>query len=316
MKESNRYIEQEFSTQIEKMPNIIQVEVTNRCNLNCQMCMRSFHNLRYEDMEFSKYKIIINCLPNSVKMVTLTGWGEPLFHPQICKMVSYAHKKGLITWLSTNATLLNRENQRKLLNAKLDFLNISMESLSQSDNSLWFHPYAKDMVRNIKSLVRYRGNKVKPYIAISVTLHKGMMGNVLEIVAFAQRLGIEAVYLSKLNSKFRQGLEGCSDKEGLEIWRRCIQLKKKGKPLVYATYFQFLMLKKIHNLKDICPRIYNMAYINIDGKITPCCILPKYEVGDIFKEALAEIWHSRSYTNFRKEQKRICSKICNIFEEL
>ncbi|MBW7942386.1 MAG: SPASM domain-containing protein, partial [Candidatus Kuenenia stuttgartiensis] len=73
--------------------------------------------------------------------------------------------------------------------------------------------------------------------------------------------------------------------------------------------FRFLYKKMrpaMYRFDKYCPKPYDYLYINIDGRVTPCCDLPRHEVGNILKEDIDEIWNSENMQYFRKNQNDIC----------
>ena len=64
-----------------------------------------------------------------------------------------------------------------------------------------------------------------------------------------------------------------------------------------------------------CPKPYDYLYINIDGKATPCCDLPRYEVGNVLKQSIDEIWHSENMQYFREHQNDVCGTLRRITVE-
>ena len=63
-------------------PNIIQVELTNRCNLSCSMCIRHFWNARLGDMNYDLFKKIDRKYFKISNRIDLYGGGEPLVYPR------------------------------------------------------------------------------------------------------------------------------------------------------------------------------------------------------------------------------------------
>jgi len=116
-------------------PSQAQIEITNRCNLTCEMCPRDHFNLSREDMPFDTFKEIVDRL-GEVKLLTLTGWGEPLVHPQLFEMITHCKQKGYTVKLTTNGTLLTPEMQQKVRNSGLDEITISLDSV-KSVNKKW-----------------------------------------------------------------------------------------------------------------------------------------------------------------------------------
>jgi len=98
-------------------PEALQIEVTNRCNFNCQICIRRVWNAKPLDMDVALYrKIAEACFP-FLKRLVLYGFGEPFIHPQILEMLRIARKRLLKDGeilISTNGSLLTPEIAEKI----------------------------------------------------------------------------------------------------------------------------------------------------------------------------------------------------------
>ncbi|MFQ6110293.1 MAG: radical SAM/SPASM domain-containing protein [Candidatus Aminicenantales bacterium] len=114
-----------------KFPSILYIEPTNDCNLNCIMCARKKSRKEIGYMSLDLYRNIVDQLSGQkISQLTLHLTGEPLLHPGITEMIRYAKDKGLpYVRFATNATLLNDELARNLIDSGLDSLTVSMDSL-------------------------------------------------------------------------------------------------------------------------------------------------------------------------------------------
>ena len=64
-----------------QLPREIQIEVTNRCNLDCDMCPRLvLLKVPEVDMSDETFEAVLGQLDRP-ESITLTGWGEPLASP-------------------------------------------------------------------------------------------------------------------------------------------------------------------------------------------------------------------------------------------
>jgi MoaA/NifB/PqqE/SkfB family radical SAM enzyme len=98
-----------------------------RCNLDCGYCNE------YDD--FSK-PVAIETLKHRVDLlaklgttvVTLSG-GEPLLHPQLDDLIAHLRKRGIIAGMITNGYLLNVERIKRLNDAGLDHMQISIDNV-------------------------------------------------------------------------------------------------------------------------------------------------------------------------------------------
>jgi MoaA/NifB/PqqE/SkfB family radical SAM enzyme len=114
-------------------PDRVYVESTNVCNLDCIMCPTGLHiDTRPKGfMEWDLYTAIIDEIAPFAEAVVLHSWGEPLLHSRIIEMIQYAKERDLWVETSTNATKLTDEASRKILDAGLDRIYLSMDGLTK-----------------------------------------------------------------------------------------------------------------------------------------------------------------------------------------
>jgi radical SAM protein with 4Fe4S-binding SPASM domain len=82
-------------------------------------------------MEWDLYTQVIDEIAPFAEAVVLHSWGEPLLHQKIIEMIKYAKARNLWVETSTNATRLTEEVARKLLDAGLDRVYLSMDGLTK-----------------------------------------------------------------------------------------------------------------------------------------------------------------------------------------
>ena len=67
-------------------PREIQIELTNRCNSACEMCPHTTGEIPAIDFPIEYLDLILSATPE-IADVVLTGWGEPLLHPDFMRFV-------------------------------------------------------------------------------------------------------------------------------------------------------------------------------------------------------------------------------------
>lgn len=298
---------------IPQRPERIQVEITNRCNYTCGMCPRESFNLPEKDISPDLFKQIIDRLETSYN-VTLTGWGEPLLHPALLDMIVYTKDKGHNVGVTTNGLLLSPFVQN-FIEKGLDKLTISLDSIEESGEVKDGHPSNKVVLKNIESIIQSRGAKKKPVITVQITMHSKQQ--CLDTVKYAGEVGADRVYLVRLNIPFgMNSFKRPSLEEEMEIYKETEGLAKQYGLQVdnNFTAFDNQLLRSLYKkLRPVmyrqdkyCPKPYDYLYINIDGKVTPCCDLPRHEVGNILKQSIDEIWHGENMRYFREHQNDVC----------
>jgi len=104
----------------EQEPVCLYLETTNRCNLLCETCPRTFEDLEPPaDMSWDLFTHIVDQFPDIARAV-LHGVGEPMMVKHLPRMVRYLKDRGTYVLFNTNGTLLNDKNGRALIAAGLD----------------------------------------------------------------------------------------------------------------------------------------------------------------------------------------------------
>jgi organic radical activating enzyme len=94
-------------TEEKKIPPIhVQLNPTNRCNMNCPFCSCSARDKRLELSYDEIIDIMIKTRRAGCKSVTITGGGEPLMHPRIFDIIREIKDMGMEIGLVTNGLLL------------------------------------------------------------------------------------------------------------------------------------------------------------------------------------------------------------------
>lgn len=111
-------------------PKRVVVEPTNACNLGCAYCGNKdmLRPKKYLDVELYR-RLLDEMVTLAIPRLTLHTIGEPTLHPRIAEMVRMATEKERVVTLSTNGTLLHRDElARGLVEAGPHVLNVSADA--------------------------------------------------------------------------------------------------------------------------------------------------------------------------------------------
>src|SRR5208337_2073099 len=96
-------------------PVCLYLEVTNRCNLLCETCPRTFEALEPpKDMDWDLFTKIVDQVPG-VARVVLHGVGEPMLVKTLPQMIRYLKDRGIYVLFNTNGTLLAPRKRREII---------------------------------------------------------------------------------------------------------------------------------------------------------------------------------------------------------
>ena len=117
----------------------IYVEISNLCNLNCAFCPGTKRPPR--KMTPAEFASLAPKLRPYTEYLYFHVMGEPLCHPKLGEFLEIAHCHGFRVILTTNGTLLPKQ-QALLLNAPaLHKVNISLHAFEANDLSVPFEDY-------------------------------------------------------------------------------------------------------------------------------------------------------------------------------
>src|SRR3974390_3936610 len=96
-------------------PVCLYLETTNRCNLLCTTCPRTYEELEPPaDMSWELFTRIVDQLPN-IERAVLHGVGEPMLVRDLPAMVRYLKDRGTYVLFNTNRTVLNERKGQALI---------------------------------------------------------------------------------------------------------------------------------------------------------------------------------------------------------
>lgn len=270
---------------VPSFPTHLEVEASSACQMCCPMCKttemvsKGIDFFGFMDMGLYR-KIIDECVREPLYSIKLSWRGEPLLHPHIVEMVSYAKVRGVkdIAFL-TNAERLNLKLTEELVRAGLDWISISFDGLAEIYDKIRKPAIFKETVEKIRYIRKYRDrlNRTKPLIRIQ-SLHSAIKGQEEEFLSF---------------------WEGIADKVNfIADQKRSIDQKD----YTHDPYY-------------VCPASWQRMCIAWDGRVAQCYsdYMMGNVLGDVKENSIKAIWHGEPFNNLRKLMKcgkRLMAKPC------
>jgi Fe-coproporphyrin III synthase len=113
----------------DKKPVVVW-NMTRRCNLRCVHCYSSSQNIRYgNELTPAEAKAMIRDLATFGSPVILFSGGEPLMHRGLPKLARYAVDQGMRAVISTNGTLITRQNAAAFKEIGLSYVGVSLDGM-------------------------------------------------------------------------------------------------------------------------------------------------------------------------------------------
>ncbi len=108
-------------------PFLIVWDFTHKCNLKCKHCYSNSGAIREEELTTQQAKDVVDQIADAGVTALAFSGGEPLTRSDFFEVARYAADRGLYISVATNGTLLTKENVQKLKQAKVNYLDISID---------------------------------------------------------------------------------------------------------------------------------------------------------------------------------------------
>jgi MoaA/NifB/PqqE/SkfB family radical SAM enzyme len=307
-----------------RAPVCLYLETTNRCNLLCTTCPRTYEELEPPaDMSWELFTSIVDQTPDLARAV-LHGVGEPMLVKNLPRMVRYLKDRGVYVLFNTNGTVLNERSGRALIAARLDELRVSLDaSNAKSFREIRGKNYFDRILRNVRAFraLQEREGYGTPRVSVWLT---GLKETIRELPAFVQvaaDIGVKEVYLQRLvyfeddvigKARPDQALyEQMTREEAVYLEQAEAAARSLG--LVFSASGAAsepglsLQRSEDHGHWSLCRRPWTLMYITANGRALPCCIAPfsqrgyeHYTLGDATQQTLRDIWQGPAYQTFRE----------------
>ena len=299
----------------------LYLEVTNRCNLLCETCPRTFEDLEPPaDMSMELFRRIVDQVPD-VRRVVLHGVGEPMLVKHLPDMIRYLKGRGVNVLFNTNGTLLAPRKHREIIDNGLDELRVSLDA---AEAETFLQVRGKDMfdriVRNVGAFTNLQSalGADKPLVSLWLTGLKETVDQLPEFVRLAARLGVKEVHLQRLVfddtgyglARSESSLFERTRADEEAVIADATELGRSLGVLLDASGATEpgLSLKRQSDDKpwSLCRRPWSLMYFTAHGRALPCCIAPfsargyeNYTLGNASQQDLMEIWNGPAYRDFR-----------------
>jgi len=303
-------------------PVCLYIETTNRCNLLCTTCPRTYEDMEPPaDMSWELFTGIVDQFP-AVPRVVLHGIGEPMLVRSLPRMIRYLKERGAYVLFNTNGTALTPKKGQQLIESGLDELRVSLDAADRASfkavRGVDYFDRIVHYVRTFTKRQRALGAE-RPRVSLWLTGLKETLDQLPAFIELAHSLGVGEVYLQRL-VYFPEGQGMAHPDSALfeNLTAAETGLLRAAEERAQAHGIRFdasgatepgTSVKKGTGVQpwSLCRRPWTVMYFTAHGQALPCCIAPfavrGYEhisLGDATQETLRAIWNGERYQALRK----------------
>lgn len=260
-----------------KTPSIYQIEVFNRCNLQCPFCLTGIEKepSYYHDaaMDMELFKLIVERDLNGSDFIELQMRGEPTLHKNLLQMVELLREK-LYVGFSTHGNTLHVERNMQAALA-CHTLTISIDAgTPETYNKKRVGGRWEVLITNIDLLLRFRGDNTFPIVDLQL---------------------IEEDYGDATWEQELEELKSLADSRG---WER-VHIRT-----IHNTSLSWSDPSVLVINRELCLNPWLSVSIKNNGDVVPCCMAfrdePEMTYGNLQYQSLEEIWKGLKVQEFRR----------------
>ncbi|MDK3025348.1 heme d1 biosynthesis radical SAM protein NirJ [Cupriavidus taiwanensis] len=167
-----------------------------RCNLNCRHCYATSADTDFKgELDTAEALDVLRQLRDARVPALILSGGEPLLRPDLYEIAAHARALGFHLSLSSNGTLLDAGHAARLAAAGFDYVGVSLDGLPATHDR--FRRSDGAFAQALAGLRTARAAGLR--VGVRMTLTEANAAQLPELVALAEREGIDKFYLSHFN---------------------------------------------------------------------------------------------------------------------
>jgi radical SAM protein with 4Fe4S-binding SPASM domain len=304
-------------------PFMVSYSITTKCNLKCKHCYSESVDQAASDELSTKeaFRLIDDLSDWGIGLLIVDG-GEPLCREDLLNVVKYASAKGIRTTIGSNGTLIDETRARKLLDAGVMSVAISIDGANAQTHDS-FRGVSGSFEQALKGVEACR-NAGLPF-QFNMVIRKQTLSQVEDMLRLAVESRANAAEFFDLVAAGRAKQE-CKDdvlsnneRKQIMEWLAQAQedcpivIRVPGCPMyplllqqkhIQPRRFPVQMLQRIPYYGRGCAAGMPMGYVMVlsNGEVNPCMLL-QVKLGDIRRQSIISIWeNSTVLTKLRQRE--------------
>ena len=315
-------------------PFLVVWDFTHSCNLKCKHCYSDSGAKREEELTTEEALAVVDQLADAGIIALAFSGGEPLTRKDFFEVARHAADRGLYVSLATNGTLLTKENVQKLKEAKVNYVDISIDgATAKTHDDFRGVPGAfEEAMTGLQNCV-----DADLCVCIATTATKNNLEEIPAIIDLAEEIGAERftyfnfIPAGRGKEHFDQDLE---PEEREKLMRYLLARMSKGcKTTILTTAPQLarvgLQCQGTEGTDEVTMSMAHMQTVKVTkkavpladfiggcgagrlycslspaGDVHPCVFFP-VTVGNLRKEKFTDVWLNAPMFNTLRDRSNL-----------
>jgi radical SAM protein with 4Fe4S-binding SPASM domain len=296
-------------------PFLIVWNITKACNLKCKHCYEFAAKHAPDELTHKQALDAVDKMAEAGLAYIAISGGEPLVRKDLFDVAKRIRDNGMAFSIATNATLMTKENAKKLKEHGCLFAQVSVDG-SNPESHNWFRG-VKMFEKTIQGIKNAVAEDISVGISTTVTNHN--YHEIPDIINLAEKLGAGTFmyynFIPTGRGKDIVNLDLTPDQRELLLKSMAKQTKKRKMRLLSTapqygrvcveneaatlamTHFDYSSPEILESVRFLAEfiggcgtgRLY--CALEPNGDITPCVFIP-IKLGNIKEDSLLDVWHN------------------------
>ncbi|HEX6306150.1 MAG TPA: tungsten cofactor oxidoreductase radical SAM maturase [Anaerolineales bacterium] len=300
----------------------LYIEPTTVCNLHCRTCIRNIWEDPIEHMSLETFSSLVESIHElpELKSVVFTSFGEPFTQPRLLEMIATLRKLDLAVTVGTNGLLIKPQIARQLVRLGVDRVVVSIDGGKPETFANVRGTMLSRVIEGIHQLnaAKRQLGSLYPSLEVEFVALRSNVDELEDLAKLAQQLQVSRLLVSHV-LPYTPELYA----EKLYSYHPVPPFKASGWALKADAWVMWATvdLPRMHwGAERRCRFVQDHAIVvGWDGGVSPCYALShnysyyaidglhkqvsRYELGNVNRQSLADIWMSEDYVRFRSQVK-------------
>jgi radical SAM protein with 4Fe4S-binding SPASM domain len=289
----------------------IDLEITDKCNLNCVYCYNgsklNSHSIQI-DLSILKERIS-QAKAMGVKSVSIVGGGEPFLFSGLFHLIDYIIENNLHCILLTNGTLIDESSAKKLFQKGVDIV-LKFNSFSEETQD--------KLAGSIKGTSKKINKALARLIKAGYTRPNSPMLAIESVICDENYEEIEKLYFWAKDNNIVPYIEIMTEQGNAKKF--CQQVPKDKIRKLFARIadedkkrYSSNWIPRPPLLGMTCRRLFYNAYITCNGEVQPCAGIT-VSGGNLKRQKLKDIIENSEIFNICRNMNKMIKEPCKSCE--
>jgi len=313
-------------------PEMIQIMLTNRCNIKCKICS-VWKQGSGEEMTTEVVKRLIDqAIEMGIKTIYMTG-GEAFLRKDIFELIDHAARPGIITTVNTNGSFITDRFAKKIVSSKLRNINFSLDgAIPKTHNAIRGEYVFEKALKAIEYINYYKkllhrddpsNEEQRLDVTLTSVITKANLEELTELVRLAEKLHCCFICFQPLvdNGNLLESLSlktefWIEEADIPKLQKAFSELEQMRRSQSLSLGVDFMPEKTIQHFRrqravNTCFAGFTRIFVNPHGDISFVCF-PSF--GNTKVESLQQAWFSEQAFASRGQLKACtvnCTQFCS-----